>query len=192
MVAEQFSGQFSFLNGCWAILPAMTFLKEEDAENSDGFEKDASKARISFRNLNLQIFKYPIQWKYTETIMFLYSVRRGHHSDLHMTNRNLRSSRQLWISAHPSFLPGPGRDLGEELRNSWIFLRLTTTWCHPDIFFTQHNHKKPPKTQKCDTKITVPGKENFCFCMIWCVFLSSLFGIGVTASQELKRRINQW
>ena len=129
MVAEQFSGQFSFLNGCWAILPAMTFLKEEDAENSDGFEKDASKARISFRNLNLQIFKYPIQWKYTETIMFLYSVRRGHHPDLHMTNRNLRSSRQLWISAHPGFLPGPGRDLGEELRNSWIFLNLTGPHC---------------------------------------------------------------
>ena len=109
MVAEQFFGQFNFSNGCWAILPAMTFLKEENAENFDGVEECASKARISFRNLNLQIFKYPIQWKYTETIMFLYSVRRGHHPDLHMTNRNLRSSRQLWISAHPSFLPGLGR-----------------------------------------------------------------------------------
>ena len=96
---------------------------EKDAENLDVVEEDASKARISLI-LNLQIFKYPNQWKYTETIMFLYYVslylkvyievvRRGHHPDLHMTNRNLRSSRQLWISAHPRFLPGPGRDLGK-------------------------------------------------------------------------------
>ena len=40
---------------------------EEDAENFDWVEEDVSKARISFRNLNLQIFKYHIQWKYMET-----------------------------------------------------------------------------------------------------------------------------
>ena len=124
MVAEQFSGQFNFSNGCWAILPAMTFLKEENAENFDGVEECASKARISFRNLNLQIFKYPIQWKYTETIMFLYYVRRGHHPP---------STWQTGICGHqdnfeylliPAFYLDQV-DLGGELRNSWIFLSST-------------------------------------------------------------------
>ena len=32
---------------------------EEDAENFDAVEEDASKARISFRNLKLQIFNSP-------------------------------------------------------------------------------------------------------------------------------------
>jgi hypothetical protein len=58
MDAEQFSGQFSF---------SMDAEQFSAGNVYNGVEEDASKARISFKNLNLQIFKYPNQRKNTET-----------------------------------------------------------------------------------------------------------------------------